>query len=93
MPAPVPAPKQKRPTNLSLTPARLAFGHRYADDLNTSLSQVVDDLLGALEQTVQGRNMNTGLAEDDPLDGLLLGWPDLDKKELRKAQHEARLLR
>lgn len=93
MPAPLPAPKQKRPTNLSLAPARLAFGHRYADGLNTSLSQVVDDLLGALEQTVQGRNLTTGLAENDPLDGLLAGWPNLDKKELRNAQHKARLAR
>lgn len=93
MPATLPTPKQKRPTNLSLAPARLAFGHRYADGLNTSLSQVVDDLLGALEQTVQGRNLTIGLAENDPLDGLLAGWPNLDKKELRKAQHQARLSR
>ncbi len=93
MPAAVPAPKQKRPTNLSLAPARLAFGHRYADGLNTSLSQVVNDLLGALEQTIQGREVSTELDESDPLDGLLAGWPDLDKKELRKAQQEARLAR
>lgn len=93
MPAPIPAPKQKRPTNLSLAPARLAFGHRYAEGLNTSLSQVVDDLLGALEQTVQGRKMNAEPTESDPLDGLLAGWPNLDKKELRKAQHQARLAR
>ncbi|MBL0212202.1 MAG: hypothetical protein IPQ13_15020 [Holophagaceae bacterium] len=88
-----PVPKKKRPTNLSLAQAQLAFGHRYAEGLNISLSQVVNDLLGALEQTVQGLNVNTDPAEDDPLDGLLAGWPNLDKKELRKAQHKARLAR
>jgi len=93
MAATLPAPKKKRPTNLSLAQTRLAFGHRYAEGMNTSLSQVVNDLLGALEQTVQGQKVNAELAEDDPLDGLLAGWPNLDKKVLRKAQHEARLAR
>ena len=93
MPAAIPTPKKKRPANLSLAPDRLAFGHRYAEGLNTSLSQVVNNLLGALEQTVQGLKVNTELTGNDPLDGLLAEWPDLDKKALRKAQHKARLVR
>lgn len=90
MPAPVPAPDRKRPANLSLAPDCLRFGKRYAEANQTSLSQVVEELLGALEQTV---NLKDEAAARDPLDGLLAGWPTLDKKDLRKAQHEARVHR
>ena len=90
MPDTAPDPKRKRPSNLTLAPARLAFGHRYAQANQTSLSQVVNDLLEALEHSVSGQ---TGSGEPDPLDGLLAGWPELDKKDLRKAQQRDRLAR
>lgn len=81
---------RKRPTNLSLAPARLAFAHGYAKTHATSLSELVESLLGALEQVVRG-----SVADDEPdlLDGILLGTPlaDTDKHALRKAHHEARL--
>jgi hypothetical protein len=35
--------------------------------------------------------LKAGPASQDPLDGLLAGWPTLEKKDLRQAQHEARL--
>jgi hypothetical protein len=79
---------RRRPANLTLAPDRLRFGQRYAEANHTSLSQVVERLLGALEQTL---NMEAEPAAKDPLDGLLAGWPTLDKKDLRRAQHEARL--
>ena len=91
MPAPVPEPKRKRPANLSLSPERLRFGQSYAQANQTSLSQVVEDLLGALEQTIAPVSKNA--PAEDPLDGLLAGWPVLDKMALRKEQHEARLTR
>ncbi len=88
MPALLPQAQRKRSTNLSLAPDRLRFGQRYAETRDTSLSQVVEDLLGALEQSL--------LAEADsrdPLDGLLAGWPEEDKKVLRRAQHAGRARR
>ena len=91
MPAPVPESKRKRPANLSLSPERLCFGQTYAQANRTSLSQVVEDLLGALEQTLAPGSKSSPV--EDPLDGLLAGWPLLDKKALRKEQHEARLAR
>ena len=80
--------QRKHPTNLSLAPDRLLFGQNYAAANQTSLSRVVEDLLGALEQAW---TQKPEAGAKDPLDGLLVGWPDLDKKELRRAQHEARL--
>jgi len=50
----------------------------------------VEELLGALERTL---TLKSEPLAKDPLDGLLLGWPVLDKKDLRIAQHEARLSR
>jgi len=82
--------RRKRPTNLSLAPARLAFAHGYAEAHSTSISELVENLLGALEQVVQApRNMET----TDPLDGILLGtaMANLDKKTLRESRHKARL--
>lgn len=90
MPAPRPEPQRKHPANLSLAPARLAFGHRYAEAHQTSLSQVVEDLLAALEHSLAADAPN---ADPDPLDGLLAGWPDLDKRDLRRGQHGKRLAR
>jgi hypothetical protein len=90
VPPPVPAPQRKRPANLTLAPDRLRFGQQYAEANQTSLSRVVEELLGALEQTLA---LKAGPAGKDPLDGLLAGWPPLDKKDLRRAQHEARLAR
>ena len=90
MPALLPESERKHPANLSLAPARLAFGHRYAEAHQTSLSQVVDDLLAALEGAVAAE---PGDRERDPLDGLLAGWPEVDKKDLRREQHERRLAR
>ena len=60
----MPAPKRKRPTNLTPEPAKLGFGDRNAES-----------------------------AENGPLDGLLVGWPNFDKKTLRMAQHAASLAR
>lgn len=88
MPAPVPESLHKRPANLSLAPDRLRFGQRYAEAHQTSLSQVVEALLGALEQAT---DLKAGPAAGDPLEGLLADWPPMDKQELRRAQHEARL--
>ena len=88
MSAPVPESQRKRSTNLSLAPQRLSFGQQYAEANQTSLSRVVEELLGALEQAVTVRAEPTG---KDPLDGLLVGWPTSSKQELRRAQHEARL--
>ena len=87
----MPQIRRKRPTNLSLAPARLAFAHGYAEAHATSLSKLVENLLGALEQVVGGSES----ASMDPLDGILLGSPmaELDKKELRRTRHEARLSR
>jgi len=48
------------------------------------------DLLEALEHSVM---VQAESSEPDPLDGMLAGWPDLDKRVLRKAQHEHRLAR
>jgi len=90
MPATLPGPKRKRPANLSLAPARLAFGHRYAAAHRTSLSQVVNDLLGALENASA---LPAEAADPDPLDGMLAGWPELEQRDLRKAQHAQRLAR
>jgi hypothetical protein len=84
----MPEPEHKRAANLSLSPSRLAFGHRYAEAHHTSLSQVVNDLLEALENSVTLKASQPG---QDPLDGLLAGWPDLDKSDLRKGQHQKRL--
>ena len=89
MPALAPV-EPKHPTNLSLAPDRVRFGQQYAAANHTSLSKVVEDLLGSLEQAL---NQEPRTEAKDPLDGLLSGWPDLDKKELRRAQHEARLAR
>lgn len=85
MPAPLPQAQRKRSTNLSLAPERLRFGQRYAEIRDTSLSQVVEDLLAALEQSLQA-----DADQRDPLDGLLAGWPEEDKKSLRRAQHSNR---
>jgi len=90
LPAPVLKALRKRPANLSLAPDLLRFGQEYAKANQTSLSRVVEDLLGALQQTLAPQPEP---AVKDPLDGLLVGWPSLEKKELRKAQHEARLAR
>ena len=88
----MPQPRRKRPTNLSLHPARLAFAHGYAEAHATSLSELVDNLIGALEQVVNAPPLET---EPDPLDGILVGTPmaDMDKVELRRLHHEARLSR
>jgi hypothetical protein len=88
MPAHLPELQRKRPANLTLAPDRLRFGQRYAKANQTSLSRVVEELLGALEQTL---GPQPDVAVKDPLDGLLAGWPSMEKKELRRAQHEARL--
>ena len=90
MPAHILETQRTRPANLSLAPDRLHFGQRYAEANQTSLSRVVEELLGALERTFAPQPEP---AERDPLDGLLVGWPSVDKKELRRAQHEARLAR
>jgi len=90
MPAQIPESKRKRPANLTLAPDRLRFGQRYAEANQTSLSRVVEELLGALEQTFA---VQPEPEVKDPLDGLLVGWPSMEKKELRRAQHEARLAR
>jgi hypothetical protein len=83
---------RKRPTHLSLTPARLAFGRRYAAGHGTSLSELTDNLLSALEQVAEAPLEE---AAPDPLDGILLGTAmvDLDKRALRHARHEGRLAR
>ena len=88
----MPQSRRKRPTNLSLAPARLAFAHGYAEAHATSLSELVDNLLGALEQVTQP-SLKTAVS--DPLDGMLLdtALAELDKKALRQARHEARLSR
>ena len=80
---------RKRPTNLSLAPARLAFGHDYAAAHGTSLSELMENLLCALEQVTRPTLESPN---PDPLDGILLGTPmaDLDKRALRRAHHEAR---
>ncbi len=91
MPASLPEQKRKRPANLSLSAERLQFGQRFARAHQTSLSQVVEDLLGALEGSVPSGSIAS--SSDDPLDGMLAGWPELDKKALRKEQHERRLAR
>ena len=88
MPAPLADSQKKRPANLTLAPERLRFGQEYAQSQQTSLSKVVEDLLGALEQSLTTRTETVAL---DPLDGLLAGWPQPDKKELRAAQQQARL--
>ena len=90
MPAHIPEPQRKRPANLTLAPDRLCFGKKYAEANQTSLSRVVEELLGALELTLAPQ---PELAVKDPLDGLLVGWPSMEKKDLRRAQHEARLAR
>jgi len=90
MPAPLPDSKRKRPANLSLSPERLAFGHAYATAHATSLSSMVEDFLFVLEH---GTSLEGTDPTADPLDGLLADWPSFDKKDLRKAQHEARLRR
>jgi hypothetical protein len=81
---------RKRPANLSLAPERLRFGQAYAEANHTSLSKVVEELLGALEQVMTRQE---DPAPPDPLDGLLAGWPDGEKKDLRREQHGARLAR
>jgi len=88
MPSSIPEPKRKRPANLTLAPDRLRFGQAYAQANQTSLSRVVEELLGALEQALAPQPEP---ALKDPLDGLLAGWPSLEKQDLRRAQHEARL--
>jgi len=90
MPAHIPEPQRKRPANLTIAPDRLRFGQKYAEANHTSLSRVVEELLGALEQTFSPQS---GPAAKDPLDGLLVDWPSMEKKDLRRAQHEARLAR
>jgi len=90
VPAHVPESQRKRPANLTLAPDRLRFGQQYAQAHQTSLSKVVEELLGALEQTLA---LKPDPVTKDPLDGLLADWPALDKKDLRRAQHEARLAR
>jgi len=88
----MPRPGRKRPTNLSLASDRLAFAHGYAEAHSTSLSGLVEGLLGALEQVTQA---NLGTTTPDPLDGMLLGTAlaTQDKQALRQARHEARLSR
>ena len=88
----MPPSRRKRATNLSLAPATLAFAHGYAEAHATSLSELVDNLLGALQQVSQPP---LEAAASDPLDGMLLGTAlaELDKKTLRQARHEARLSR
>lgn len=88
----MPQIRRKRPTNLSLAPARLAFAHGYAEAHATSLSALVENLLEALEKVVQSTPESAPL---DPLDGILTGTPlaNLDKKALRCARHEDRLSR
>ena len=88
MPARVLPAQRKRPANLTLSPDKLQFGQKYAEANQTSLSSVVESLLGALEQTLA---MKPDPGGQDPLDGLLAGWPDLDKKALRASQHRGRL--
>ena len=88
MPVLVPRSQRKRPANLTLAPETLRFGQSYAEANHMSLSGVVEALLGALEQTVATR---ADPVTRDPLDGLLVDWPDLDKKALRASQHQARL--
>lgn len=90
VPAAIPKPQHKRPANLTIDPDRLRFGQKYAEVNQTSLSRVVEELLGALEQAFGPKPEPT---VKDPLDGLLLGWPSVEKKDLRHAQHEARLAR
>jgi len=79
--------QRKRPAHLTLAPEILRFGRGYAEAHHTSLSGVVEALLGALEQTVATRG---DPVTRDPLDGLLVGWPDLDKTALRAFQQQAR---
>ncbi len=88
MPARVLTAQRKRPANLTLSPEKLRFGQKYAEANQTSLSSVVESLLGALEQTLAMQAEPVG---QDPLDGLLAGWPNLDKKALRAGQQAARL--
>ena len=76
---------------LSLSVERLQFGQRFAQAHQTSLSQVVEDLLGALEGSLPPGS--SASPSHDPLDGMLAGWPELDKTALRKEQHERRLAR
>lgn len=90
MPPPPSKALRKRPANLTLAPDRFRFGQRYAQERHTSLSQVVEDLLGALEHALAAQDAHP---TSDPLDGLLAGWPAEDKKPLRRAQHEDRLAR
>ncbi|NTV74109.1 MAG: hypothetical protein HGA66_07865 [Holophaga sp.] len=90
MPALLSESNRKRPANLSLAPDTLRFGQEYAEANHTSLSKVVEELLGALEQTL---TRHEDSAFPDPLDGLLADWPDDDKKDLRREQHGARLAR
>ena len=92
MPANMPESLRKRPANLTLAPDRLRFGQRYAEANQTSLSRVVEELLGALERTLTPASGPEATLKD-PLDGLLAGWPSQDKKELRQAQHQQRLTR
>ena len=82
----VPNIQRRRSERLILSQARLRFGRQYAEANQTSLSRVVEELLGALEQTLL---VNVEPQTEDPLDGLLAGWPSMDKKDLRNAQHEA----
>jgi hypothetical protein len=88
MSARVPASQRKRSANLSLAPDRFRFGQQYAEANQTSLSRVVEELLGALQQAV---TLKAETATRDPLDGLLADWPTSTKHDLRQAQHEARL--
>jgi len=87
----MPQARRKRPTNLSLAPARLAFAQGYAEAHATSLSELVESLLGALEQVVQA----PATGQPDPLDGILLSTPlaEMDKRALRRARHEDRIAR
>ena len=88
MSAHIPDSQRKRSANLSLALHQLRFGQQYAKANQTSLSRVVEELLGALEKTVVQK---AEAAPQDPLDGLLVGWPTSSKQDLRRAQHEARL--
>ena len=90
MPARSSEPRQKRQINLSLAPDRVAFGRQYAEAQQVSLSQVVSDLLAALEQAVAAGGNPAG---PDPLEGMLADWPSMDKRDLRRAQQKARTAR
>lgn len=85
MPAPVSAPSRKKPTNLTLDPARLEFATDFAARRSLSLSGLVDDLLAALEATAKP---SAGPKCKDPLDGILAGMASglADKRAIQRSR-------